>query len=127
MLDQLKEKYKDNWLFHIQNWSSSLHIFIVEKNGHALVKLSKESYDDAIYISDLYVIEEYRGRHLGHEMIKIAEEIAEYLDINALELDAYKCDWTVHWYERLGFKIDNEDELVLSALDISSMRKELNK
>ena len=105
ILNELKEEYKDKWIFHYQNLLHQQALFIMEKSGHAMIRICKMDYEDCVYLSDLYVNEDYRKNNLGNELMVICEKIARKIKVNAIELDAYINSWVIEWYKKLGFEI----------------------
>ena len=69
-----------------------------------------------LYIEDLYVREEYRGKELGKVLLNKAREIAKDTDCEQIEL---KCaDWnkaSAEFYKAQGMK--NENEWITFTLD----------
>ena len=105
ILNELKEEYKDKWIFHYQKWTRQNSIFIMKKNGEAMIHVSRLPGDDSIFLSDLYVTEDFRGDNLGNELMDICEKIAHKIKVNEIELDAYSNSWVIEWYKKLGFHI----------------------
>ncbi|MBO5266858.1 MAG: GNAT family N-acetyltransferase [Ruminiclostridium sp.] len=72
-------------------------------------KLTTFTGKKILYIEDLYVREQFRGKGLGKEFISAAREIASLQDCEQIEL---KCaDWnksSAEFYKSIGMKDENE-------------------
>ena len=65
------------------------------------IKEEKYGYIDAIYVK-----EEERGKGMGRELLKMAEEFLASQGIKWVELDIYERNvQSVGFYEKMGFKI----------------------
>ncbi|MBQ8612825.1 MAG: GNAT family N-acetyltransferase [Ruminiclostridium sp.] len=104
--------------------SGMLHSFTLYCEGkpagimNFFFKLTTFTGRKILYIEDLYVREEYRGKGLGKILLSKAKEIADENDCEQLEL---KCaHWnkaSAHFYKAQGMK--NENEWITFTLDKS--------
>lgn len=92
-------------IMHKQIWSFYTSYFIMESNGHAMIRVLQE--DDEIELTDFYVEEAYRGQGLGQYMLDHAIELSKSLtkhgtiSITTNYNSEPFCD---EWYQRTGFK-----------------------
>lgn len=92
-------------IIHKQTWSYYTSYYIMESNGHAMIRVLQE--DDEIELTDFYVEEQYRGQGLGQYMLDYAIEFSKSLTnhgtISIITNYNSKpfCD---EWYQRTGFK-----------------------
>lgn len=58
-----------------------------------------------IYIDDLIVMENYRGKNIGTQLIKIVEEYYKNYGLNNINLCTYEFQ-APKFYEKLGFQLE---------------------
>ncbi|PZD92895.1 hypothetical protein DNH61_25705 [Paenibacillus sambharensis] len=67
--------------------------------------LTSVNHDDEYYISNLAVLEEYRGRGFGVELLHQAEELAREQGFNKLSLAVeFRNSAAIRIYEKFGFR-----------------------
>ena len=74
----------------------------------ALYRYSDES--DIIYLANVKVFEEYRGRGFGNLLLNVARSEAFKFGARILCLKCNPCLWVYEWYLRKGFKYLKYDE-----------------
>ena len=100
-------------IVHTNSWYWGRSVDIVKADGTAIVcvKFDEKSFPKTGYICDLSVVESFRKKGLGNEMMRYA--LSSCRDNNMtfarLHVDA-KNIWLKEWYERLGFKELSRDE-----------------
>lgn len=101
----------------------SLRAVIAEKDGvpigmaaYYFFKIATFSGKKVLYIEDLYIIEEYRGKGFGTQIFDFLRNIAKEKNCSRME---WKClDWnapTISFYEKMGGNIS--DGWLLYTLD----------
>lgn len=108
------ESPKYNEVFcHTNQWWWGMSIDIVKINGTAMVcvKFDEKSFPKTGYICDLSVIESFRKKGVGNDMMQLAlaECRTQNMNFARLHVDA-KNNWLREWYERLGFNELSRDE-----------------
>ena len=105
-------KYDDVFC-HTNLWWWGSSVDIVKTNGTAIVcvKFDVKSFPKTGYICDLSVVESFRKKGVGNDMMQlaIAECRTQNMNYARLHVDA-KNIWLKEWYERLGFKELSRDE-----------------
>jgi GNAT superfamily N-acetyltransferase len=97
--------------------------FIDDKDN--ILRFALYVYDDdptTLYLSNVFVSENYRQRGLGNIILKMADEIAKSHGADTLMLKVLKKSFVHNWYERHGFEdfvCDDED------LNYMWMRKDI--
>ena len=68
-----------------------------------------------LFLSNLYVKEQYRKNGLGRELLDYSQKAAKKLGIKRLVLKVVRNTWMKDWYLRYGFleDDDNRDPLIL--------------
>ena len=87
-------------------------IYVAERGGEVIAFLSVEVYREGgyVYLDDLSVTEECRGRGVGTKLIRLAEGYAKELGIPAIVFHVEKSNVNAHrLYKRLGYK-DHEEQ-----------------
>ena len=87
-------------------------IYIAKSGEETVAFLSVEVYRDGgyIYLDDLSVTEAYRGRGIGTELIRIAEDYAKRIGVRVIVFHVNKSNENAHrLYLRLGYT-DDEDQ-----------------
>lgn len=65
----------------------------------------KEKYLlNGCFFSDLYVLEDYRGRGIGEIMLRNAESICLMNSRDTMYLTVDPDGWVCKWYERMGYE-----------------------
>ena len=101
----LSEKYiDDNYVYHVSDWKEDTIMYIIRKDGSSMVRLSWYYNDNSVYLSDLHVCEESRGKGYATELIKIAELVSLNRKCDVLLLMVDTGSWMYEWYKKLGFK-----------------------
>lgn len=119
ILSQQKElKYNEVYL-HINSWWWGKSIDIVKTDGTAMVcvKFDEKFFPKAGCICALSVVERFRKKGVGNDMMQLAIEECRIQNMNfaRLYVDA-KNIWLKEWYERLGFKELSRDENELEMI-----------
>lgn len=90
---------------HINTWYWGKSIDLVVDNGVGIVSIKFENeYPDTAYIDGLSVLEQFRHKGYGHNILKRCEEIAKANNRRFIKLDVEKASSNlIKWYERLGY------------------------
>lgn len=100
-------------IVHSNSWYWGTSVDIVKDDGTAMVgvKFDEKSFPKAGYICDLSVVESFRKKGIGNDMMQLAIAECRALKMNfaRLHVDA-KNIWLKEWYEFLGFKELSRDE-----------------
>ena len=67
---------------------------------------------DAVYLTSVFVKEQYRKLGLGNVILSMAEDIGKQLDAKVIMLNVLKNSFMHDWYERHGysdFVVNDED------------------
>ena len=67
---------------------------------------------DTVYLSNVFVKEESRGKGYGNVILDIVDKVAKGMGATAICLTVKKGSFAHQWYERHGYEdfCDNEDE-----------------
>jgi len=77
---------------------------IGEEGQFRFVVYRYDDKDDALYLSNVYVEEECRGRGYGNRILTIAENIARRWHASSIRLWAEKDGFAYNWYLRHGYE-----------------------
>jgi len=85
---------------------------------------------DALFLSKIYVLKEYRGKQIGKVAMQFIEDRAKALYLNKIRLTVNKNNNAKHFYERIGFI--NKGSIVMDigngfVMDDYLMMKSLQK
>ena len=87
-------------------------IYVAQFQNEVVAFLAIEVYREAgyVYLNDLSVTEEYRGKGIGTQLIRMAEDYSRSLGIPAIVFHVEKINERAHQlYRKLGYR-DNEDQ-----------------
>ena len=93
------------------DWGTVWHI----NDESGMFRFAVYIYDDdldTLYLSNVYVANEHRGKGLGNKILKTAEAIAKQLGVECLCLKAKTGSTAYKWYKRHGYndlEVDEED------------------
>lgn len=100
-------------VYHVCQWFWGRSVDIVRCDGTAIVcvKFDEKTFPKTGYICDLSVIESFRKKGIGNDMMQLAIEECKTQNMTfaRLHVDA-KNIWLQEWYGRLGFKELSRDE-----------------
>lgn len=114
----LNELYENGIVYEIfiSKYNKSLadnnfYGIVAEENGIILGILISRLVDrlvkpkDILFIDDLIIDKEYRGKGIGKLLLQNAINYGKELDCQTIELKAYICNETAHkLYEKMGFE-----------------------
>lgn len=102
IIDREFDKYA---LKHQVNCDYTAFNFVVKEGEKIVGILTGKSYFQEVHIGDLIVLEEYRGKRIGSELLKVVEE--EYKDkgFEQMNLTTYQFQ-APQFYEKCGFVLE---------------------
>lgn len=104
---------QNEFVYHVCQWYWGKSVDIVKDDGTAMVcvKFDEKTFPKAGYICDLSVVESFRKKGVGNDMMQlaIAECRTQNMTFARMHVDA-KNIWLREWYGRLGFKELSRDE-----------------
>lgn len=89
-------------------------VWYITDNGESL-RFALHMYDDdpdTVYLTSVFVKEQYRKLGLGNVILSMAEDIGKQLDAKVIMLNVLKNSFMHDWYERHGysdFVVNDED------------------
>ncbi len=79
--------------------------FIAKENEKVIGILTGHSYYDEVHISDLIILEQYRNKHIGTDLIKSVEEHYKNKGFKNINLTTYNFQ-APEFYKKCGFNIE---------------------
>jgi len=79
--------------------------FVAKENNKIVGILTGYSLYNEIHIKELVVVERYRNKHIGSELIKTAEDYYKDKDFEIMTLNTYNFQ-APEFYKKLGFQIE---------------------
>ena len=86
-------------------------ILVAEENGEVVgvavcevMKWKTTTFQNLVYVHDLFVKEEHRGRGIGKALLKEVEKWARKMEANVVVVDVYTNNPSLNFYRKLGFK-----------------------
>ena len=80
-------------------------IFVAKEDNKVIGIITGHSYYKEIHISELIVLEEYRGRKIGSKLVTAVEEYYKGKEYNNINLTTYEFQ-APKFYEKCGFEIE---------------------
>lgn len=122
LLNQLEYDKPQEWLQQkLENYLNSdmYEVFVAEDNGIiagfiTLVLYESFVLDKCMHVETLIIDENIRGKGIGAKLMAAAEKFAEETGCNLIELltlNNRRKDGTHNFYEKLGFKDQDQAEL----------------
>lgn len=68
---------------------------------------------DALKAEKIYLLQEYSGKGIGRQLLQIIEDIARKLNRKVIWLDTMKKGNPIHFYQKNGYTIKRESEVIL--------------
>lgn len=104
VLKELKEKYKEEFIFHLNTDEKGVSLFIMEKEGRATARIYWFNEDiETICLDFLSVDESIRKKGFGTKLQEIRENIGKELGFIYSYLWVKKNSWMRDWYRRRGY------------------------
>ncbi len=79
--------------------------FIAKKNGKMIGVITGHSYYEEAYIENLIVLDEYRHKHIGSSLIKMAEEYLKEKNAKHINLTTYRFQ-APEFYKKCGYTVE---------------------
>ena len=79
--------------------------FIAKEDNKIIGIITGYSYYKEVHIADLIVLEEYRGKKIGSQLVKVVEEYYKGKEYNNINLTTYEFQ-APKFYEKCGFEIE---------------------
>lgn len=96
-------KVPSDYFVNYENYQDKLLIFLENE----ISKVALYTYKDdpqVLYIANLSVDANMRNKGIGTQLLSIAEDIADQINIKTIILFVEKNTWMQKWYNRLGYK-----------------------
>lgn len=97
---------------HTNKWWRGRGITIIKDGGKGVVDvLFDDKYPITVFIKNLSVLEDFRKKGIGTQLLQLAENAGRLHGMKFAELTADKKNkWLVDWYLRNGYHISYVDE-----------------
>mgnify|MGYP000272006620 FL=1 len=79
--------------------------FIAKEDNKIIGIITGHSYYKEVHIADLIVLEEYRGKKIGSQLVKVVEKYYKGKEYNNINLTTYEFQ-APKFYEKCGFEIE---------------------
>jgi ribosomal protein S18 acetylase RimI-like enzyme len=79
--------------------------YVAKDNDKVVGIITCKKYYKELYIDDLIVLEEYRHKHIGSQLIKRVEEDYKDSGIDNINLNTYAFQ-APDFYQKLGYKVE---------------------
>ena len=79
--------------------------FIAKEDNKIIGIITGHSYYKEVHIADLIVLEEYRGKKIGSQLVKVVEEYYKVKEYHNINLTTYEFQ-APKFYEKCGFEIE---------------------
>ena len=79
--------------------------FTARENNEVIGILTGHSYYDEVHISDLIVLEDYRGKHVGSDLMKKVEDFYKEKGFSEFTVNTYAFQ-APEFYKKCGYKVD---------------------
>ncbi len=79
--------------------------FIAKENNKIIGVITGHSYYKEVYIEDLIILQQYRNKHIGSNLIKSVEEFFKDKGFENINLTTYNFQ-APEFYKKCGFKIE---------------------
>lgn len=80
-------------------------IFVAKDENRIVGIITGHSYYSEVHISDLIVLEEYRGRRIGSQLVEAVEEYYKNKEFKNINLTTYAFQ-APEFYKKCGFKVE---------------------
>ena len=112
--------------FNIESNSEDAYFLVLEDESNNLCGYISSTVDEYAEILNFFIVESYRGKGLGYELLKAVIDEANkrhcksiYLEVSVLNESA------IALYKKCGFKIDRIRKSYYKDIDAYAMIKEL--
>ncbi|RKE94759.1 GNAT family N-acetyltransferase [Ichthyenterobacterium magnum] len=93
-IEAIKSQINDGYEYYLVNYNST---------SVGYISIKKD--DDALFLSKIYVLSDYRGKKIGKTAMQFISDRAKNLNCNTIRLTVNKYNTnSIKAYERLGFK-----------------------
>lgn len=86
------------------NTSQDKVLIYLENEISKIVLYTYKDNPEILYIANLSVDANMRNKGIGTQLLSIAEDIADQINIKTIILFVEKNTWMQKWYNRLGYK-----------------------
>lgn len=107
----------------LSDWLENPELYRIEENGIILgfLELSKESWNNRLRISNLWVDEACRHQGIGSKLMAFALKRAKDMQVRAVVLETQSCnDVAISFYLKCGFDMIGFDIMSYSNEDIEN-------
>lgn len=80
-------------------------IFVAKDENRIVGIITGHSYYSEVHISDLIVLEEYRGKRIGSQLVEAVEEYYKNKEFKNINLTTYAFQ-APEFYKKCGFKVE---------------------
>ena len=102
MIDEAFNKFAEQ---NIVKCNYTPFTFVAKEDNKIIGIITGHSYYKEVHIADLIVLEEYRGRKIGSQLMKTVEEYYKGKEYNNINLTTYEFQ-APEFYEKCGFEIE---------------------
>jgi len=114
------EKTFEGKLFEPYFDHPSAYGFFIENMLVGVIGLDHETWNNRIRISDLLVLDEHRGKGIGHQLMERAKTYAKERKARAIVLETQSCNTpAIDFYIREGFTLVGFDSMCYSNEDVA--------
>lgn len=97
------------YLIESQSELSGYYYFKEYDKGKLIGFSEWRVFKDSLFLNNIYLNPEYKGKGLGKRLFKNGIELCGKLKIRSIELDVfYENSHACDWYRRMGFQIESE-------------------
>ncbi|MCC7570979.1 GNAT family N-acetyltransferase [Candidatus Micrarchaeota archaeon] len=122
---KLDRNANENWKSYVLNdifLSKEKEIFVCELNdvlcGYVTIEIRKRppifTIKEEAYISDLYVLDRYRGEGIGKKLVEKAIQWAKNKKVKNVSLEVEEKNKSVDFYKKINFR-DHMKQMVLKV------------
>lgn len=79
--------------------------FIAKENDKIIALITGHSYYKEVYIGDLIVLEQYRNKHIGTQLLQVVEDYYKDKGFDNMNLTTYEFQ-APDFYKKCGFDVE---------------------
>jgi ribosomal protein S18 acetylase RimI-like enzyme len=85
----------------------------------AVIEMNHEDWNNRIRVTELLVLEPYRRRGYGHQLMAKVKEVATNFKVRAIILETQTCNTNaIEFYKKEGFQLVGFDSISYSNIDV---------